>query len=120
MAQKWSGPHHILRLKGEANPELLLKHNNKKLMVYVNHLKPYFIAAKNILTSPDFFPTNEPAIKSPRTVQLSKSPAENYQHDIPTYDYFPTVPTSNFLPQVPLQTLTTYAAVARPAILKQT
>jgi len=77
LAPKWSGPHHILRLKGEANPELLLKHNNKKLMVYVNHLKPYFIAAKNIQTSPDFFPTNEPAIKSPRTVQLSKSPAEN-------------------------------------------
>jgi hypothetical protein len=50
LAQKWSGPHKILRLKGECNVELLLRHNNKKLIAHVNRLKPYFVP-KNAATS---------------------------------------------------------------------
>jgi hypothetical protein len=43
LAPTWSGPHHILRLKGGCNLELLLWHNNKKLISHVNRLKPYFV-----------------------------------------------------------------------------
>ncbi len=40
---KWSGPHKILRLKGDCNVEILLRHNNKKLITHVNRLKPLLI-----------------------------------------------------------------------------
>ncbi len=43
LAPKWLGPHKILRLKGECNVELLLRHSNKKLITHVNRLKPYFL-----------------------------------------------------------------------------
>jgi hypothetical protein len=39
LAPKWSGPHKILRLKGECNVELLLRHNNKKHITHVNRIK---------------------------------------------------------------------------------
>jgi hypothetical protein len=42
LAPKWSGPHRILRLKGETNVELHLR-NGKKLVVHVNRLKPYVV-----------------------------------------------------------------------------
>ena len=40
LAPKFSGPHRILRLKGNTNVELLLK-NGKKVIVHYNRLKPY-------------------------------------------------------------------------------
>ncbi len=43
LAPKWLGPHKILRLKGDCNVELLLRHNNEKLITHVNRLKPYFV-----------------------------------------------------------------------------
>jgi hypothetical protein len=44
LAPKWSGPHKIVRLKGDANVEIQLKHNNRKTVVHANRLKPYFVA----------------------------------------------------------------------------
>jgi hypothetical protein len=61
LSPKWSGPHHILRIKGDCNVELLLLHNNKKLISHVNRLKPYFVPKPNAVASPDFFPVDKPA-----------------------------------------------------------
>jgi hypothetical protein len=61
LAPKWSGPHKILRLKGKYNIELLLWHDNKKLVTHVNRLKPYFVPKSAVVTSPDFFPAEKPA-----------------------------------------------------------
>jgi hypothetical protein len=69
LAPKWSGPHKILRLKGECNVKLLLQHNNKKLITHVNRLKPYFVQKPAAVTSPDFFPTEKPATPPPVAVQ---------------------------------------------------
>jgi len=65
LAPKWSGPHKILRLKGECNVELLLRHNNKKLIVHVNRLKPYFVLKNAAVESPDFFPAQKGAPPPP-------------------------------------------------------
>jgi len=54
LAPKWSGPHKILRLKGECNVELLLRHNNKKLITHVNRLKPYFVPKPAAVQHPTF------------------------------------------------------------------
>ena len=54
LAPKWSGPHRVIRLKGDANVEIQLKHNNRKTVVHANRLKPYFVASKNMPVCPDF------------------------------------------------------------------
>jgi hypothetical protein len=53
LATKWSGPHKIIRLKGDSNLEIQLKYNNRKTVVHSNQLKPYFVATKNSTTFPD-------------------------------------------------------------------
>jgi len=68
LAPKWSGPHKILRLKGECNVELLLRHNKKKLITHVNRLKPYFVQKPAAVTSPDFFPAEKSATPPPTAV----------------------------------------------------
>jgi hypothetical protein len=65
LAPKWSGPHKILRLKGDCNIELLLRHNNKKLITHVNRLKPYFVQSPAAVSSPDFFPLQKEATPPP-------------------------------------------------------
>jgi len=74
LAPKWSGPHKILRLKGECNVELLLRHNNKKLIVHVNRLKPYFVPKNAAVESPDFFTAQKAALLPP-------PPRQNIQMD---------------------------------------
>jgi hypothetical protein len=69
LAPKWLGPHKILRLKGECNVELLLCHNNKKLITHVNQLKPYFVQKPVATSSPDFFPADKSATPPPATAQ---------------------------------------------------
>jgi hypothetical protein len=73
LAPKWSGPHKILRLKGECNVELLLRHNNKKLITHVNQLKPYFVQKPTPVISPDFFPTEKSATPPPTTARQQAS-----------------------------------------------
>ncbi len=65
LAPKWSGPHKILRLKGNCNVELLLRHNNKKLITRMNRLKPYFVQLPAAVSSPDFFPAQKEATPPP-------------------------------------------------------
>jgi len=69
LAPKWSGPHKILRLKGDCNVVLLLRHNKKKLITHVSRLKPYFVQKPASATHPrmdvqeaadeNFFPYDE-------------------------------------------------------------
>jgi hypothetical protein len=73
-----------LRLKGECNVELLLWHNNKKLITHVNRLKPYFVQKPAVETSPDFFPAEKPATPPPVAVQ--KEANENF---FPNDEFYP-------------------------------
>ncbi len=79
LAPKWSGPHKILCLKGECNVELLLRHNNKKLITHVNQLKPYFVPKSAAVSSPDFFPAQKAATPPPAAPENDKM--ENFLHD---------------------------------------
>jgi hypothetical protein len=56
LAPKWSGPHKVVHLKGDANVEIQLRHNNRKTVIHANRLKPYFVAYKNLAEHPDFLP----------------------------------------------------------------
>jgi hypothetical protein len=62
LAPKWSGPQKVVRLKGDANVEIQLKHNNCKTVVHATRLKPYFVAYKNLAAYPDFLPPS-PALQ---------------------------------------------------------
>ncbi len=69
LAPKWSGPHRVIRLKGDANVEIQLKHNNRKTVVHANRLKPYFVANKNLPVCPDFLHQQPPSQTFPDDVQ---------------------------------------------------
>jgi hypothetical protein len=77
LAPKWSGPHKILRLKGDCNVEMLLQHNNKKLITHLNRLKPYFVQSPSAVSSPDFFPAQKDATPPPVT-QRNNAQTENF------------------------------------------
>jgi hypothetical protein len=94
----------VLKLKGDANLELQLCHNNRKIVVHAIRLKPYFVAAKNAAVFPehlapatDLQPLAKPLVQPPLMLT-------------PTVDQH--FPDENFFPQVipPLQP--TYAEVA--------
>jgi hypothetical protein len=63
LAPKWSGPHKIIRLKGDANVEIQLRHNNKKTVVHANRLKPYYVAFPNSTIHPDNLPNSHASTK---------------------------------------------------------
>jgi hypothetical protein len=71
LAPKWSGPHKIVRLKGDANAEILLRHNNRKTVVHTNRLKPYFVTLSNSAFHPDDLPT------LPQSANQSPQPASD-------------------------------------------
>jgi hypothetical protein len=77
LAPKWSGPHKILRLKGDCNVKILLRHNNKKLITHVNRLKPYFVQSPSAISSPDFFPAQKDATPPP-VAQQNDAQTENF------------------------------------------
>jgi hypothetical protein len=83
LAPKWTGPHKVLRLKGDSNLEIQLRHNNRKTVVHANRLKPYFVASKNAAVFPDSLST-EP------TLTPSQQPADDQQFPEPE-DYSDTV-----------------------------
>ncbi len=78
LTPKWSGPHKIICLKGDANAEILLRYNNRKTVVHTNRLKPYFVAFSNSAFHPDDLPASPPwANQSPQTAS----------HPLPHDDY---------------------------------
>ena len=60
LAPKWSGPHRVTNLKGTNNAEILLNHNNKKLLVHTDRLKVYNAGHMENLDFPDFNLTQKP------------------------------------------------------------
>ncbi len=84
LAPKWLGPHKIVRLKGEANVKIQLRHNNKKVVVHSNRLKPYFVPVPNAAIYPDNLnevpTTNEP----PQDTSYASTPDDNQQILLPT------------------------------------
>jgi hypothetical protein len=59
LGSKWSGPHKIIRLKGDTNVEIQLRQNNKKTIVHANRLKPYYVAFPNSPIHPDNLPNSQ-------------------------------------------------------------
>ncbi len=90
LVPKWSGPHKILRLKGDCNVELQLKHNNRKTVVHANRLKPYFVASKNLAVCPDFIEGQQPQPQP--TAHIVTSPVEQTEDNAAQfYDNSPTM-----------------------------
>ncbi len=58
----------VKHLKGDANVEIQLKHNNRKTVVHANRLKPYFVASKNLPVCPDFLHQPPPSQTFPEDV----------------------------------------------------
>jgi hypothetical protein len=83
LAPKWTGPHKVLRLKGDSNLEIQLRHNNRKTIVHANRLKPYFLASKNAAVFPEDFST-KPQPTFPQR------PADDHQFPEPE-DYSDTI-----------------------------
>jgi hypothetical protein len=83
LAPKWTGPHKILRLKGDSNLEIQLRHNNRKTVVHANRLKPYFVASKNAGVFPDSLPAapNHTPLQQPADDQNISEP-EDYSDTI--------------------------------------
>jgi hypothetical protein len=92
LAPKWSGPHKILRLKGDCNIEIQLKHNNQKTVIHANRLKPYFVASKNLAVCPDFMEGQQPAKQpaAPINTSLVTQTKDNVAN---FYDNILTMPT---------------------------
>ncbi len=108
LAPKWSGLHKILCLKGECNVELLLQHNNKKLISHVNWLKPYFVPKSAAVSSPDFFPAQKSPTPPPAAQENDEM--ENFLHDNGYIEREVTdtdpYATENILPPPPRRPLT--------------
>ena len=83
LAPKWSGPHKVIRLKGEANVEIQLRHNNKKVVVHCNRLKPYFVPIKNSAIHPDVLDSPPPIRDAPQIVPDPPTPTDNQQILLP-------------------------------------
>jgi hypothetical protein len=72
LAPNWSGPHRILRLKGDTNVELQLR-NGRKLVVHVNRLKPYVVPREDI-SSPNLEKKKKTAKEPVDKNDLAKPP----------------------------------------------
>jgi hypothetical protein len=80
LAPKWSGPHKIIRLKGDANIEIQLRHNNRKTVVHTNRLKPYFVAFPNTAFHPDNLPNSQPSAAQSSPNNVNPPPHYDYNH----------------------------------------
>ncbi len=95
-------PYKILRLKGECNAELLLRHNNKKLITHMNRLKPFFVQSPAAVSSPDFFPAQKdatPPVQTQKETELKNF----FPYDDKIFEEVnstdPSPPTQRFLRQ---------------------
>ena len=106
LAPKWSGPHKIVRLKGDANAEILLRHNNRKTVVHTNRLKPYFVALSNSAFHPDVLPLSPQSANQtpqPTSDQPPHNDVHTAQNDLlPTFlEVNHTVPSPSIAPPTP-------------------
>jgi hypothetical protein len=83
LAPKWSGPHKVVWLKGKANAEIMLRHNNKKIVVHCNRLKPYFVPNNNSAIYPDTLDSPPPARDAPQIAPDPLTPDDNQQILLP-------------------------------------
>jgi hypothetical protein len=80
LAPKWSGPHKIIRLKGDANVEIQLRHNNRKTVVHANRLKPYFVTFPNSAFHPDNLPNSQPAGEQSSQINFNPPLPDDFIH----------------------------------------
>ena len=83
LAPKWSGPHRITNLKGPNNAEILLCHNNKKLLVHTDRLKVYNAGHIENLEFPEFEfqPTPKKPIKTFKDI-ASEANLKNFNEEV--------------------------------------
>jgi hypothetical protein len=80
LAPKWSGPHKIIRLKGEANVKIQLRHNNRKTVVHANRLKPYFVTFNNSAFHPDNIPDSQTSAEQSSQNNVNSPSHDDYDH----------------------------------------
>jgi hypothetical protein len=85
LAPKWSGPHKVIQLKGEASAEIQLCHNNKKVVVHCNRLKPYYVPITNSAVHPDTLDSPPPVDKAPQITSNPSTPDDNQQILLPPF-----------------------------------
>ena len=91
LAPKFSGPHQIIRLKGENNVELQLK-NGKRLIVNAGRLKPYTFPLPEVETTPENKNENYSRFKSKeekRKTRVAKKDNEEPTDPIEEDPYLP-------------------------------
>ncbi len=131
LAPKWSGPHKIICLKGDANAEILLRHNNRKTVVHTNRLKPYFVALANSAFHPDNLPTSPPSANQSLQTASDHPPHDDFhtaQNDLlPTFlevtNTVPsrsvTQPTPQVSPRRRARLLSSSSSVTPPVLLDE-
>ncbi len=103
LAPKWSGLHKILRLKGDCNIEIQLKHNNRKTVIHANRLKPYFVVSKNLAVCPDFMENEHPATQLAASIDNTPTTQANdtvtqFYNDILTMPNLPDLQHAQIAP----------------------
>ncbi len=94
LALKWSGPRRITILKGLRNVGIELRHNNKKLLVHDNWLKPYLVPELSTLD-----PVPDQTLEEHGEAHLPKG-NENKQNTTKFTKIYSLEPdTSRFLPE---------------------
>jgi hypothetical protein len=99
LAQKWSGPHVILRLIGNCNAELLML-NGKKIIVHLNRVKPFYRygpePVENMLPREEISGGGD--VYRPRPNDFSHDFSRHFPHSqhmapnlSPAHDNYPTV-----------------------------
>jgi hypothetical protein len=131
LAPKWSGPHKITWLKGEANVEIQLRHNDRKTVVHTNRLKPYFIAFSNSAFHLDNLPNSQPSAKQSSQNNVNPVPHDDDNHTqhilLPNFlevtDTAPSPavnqPSQQISPRQHARNLSTSSSVVQPSLLDE-
>ena len=83
LAPKWTGPHRVAQLKGQNNAEIVLCHNNKKLVVHTDRLKKYHAYQTDPIDFPDLQIESEKKENSrrPRDSNPVRPPPATFEAD---------------------------------------
>ena len=98
LSPKWSGPHTILALKGDHNVELLTV-NNKKVIVNVARIKPYFLPNNDHIDNSKITFSEETEFLQPSADQTTALlPGSSKAPSLPSTKLPPSLHTDKILP----------------------
>ena len=89
LSPRFTGPHHIIELKGETDVVIKMLNSGRKTTVHVNRLKPYHVPPEDVQL--------DDAPQIPPPAPLPQLPPRNSQNLMP-----PQLPPRNLEPYVPV------------------